>query len=255
MAATNENRSETRSLYGIPHFHYDFIARIIPGLVLLGMLALALAETGSWSEETWTKLEKLQNWPLGVLLIVAVLVLAYLAGHASDIFTWMLTNRFACWQARLLYGASHNKWRQDKRKCVADCQKHPEYVWIGKAQVESRAFANLVVLLFWYLVVVTVRAVLDGPAATTIGQAFSTRWCIVCLVPSVACWLFLFGSYTRQGRVVFGVHTLTSDSGEASRGPRGCSGRIIALLAVWALVLVGLVLTLALIAPRGPSAP
>ncbi|MCK4625307.1 MAG: hypothetical protein KAV00_08360 [Phycisphaerae bacterium] len=193
--------SNKHPYFHIPHVHYDIIARVIPGLLFLALIWWLLLEKPV-TDNVYNGLKEM--WPLWIGLVL----IAYSIGQIVDGFSWILTNHMAELAYGLLNKSKPEKWDDVLNKYLgsSEARKHIEATFCEKAQVESRFFVNLSILVLLLLVLLLIKAVvgsLESYVGSFISKDSSEIMIVVGLIALVP--ILVLAAYYRQRRRVKGI--------------------------------------------------
>jgi len=237
MPKDEPSKSQMPSKFGIAFFQYDLIARIVPGLVsIAGALFLLAACHHERAASMWTTILKTESdWWVGTILSLALVIVAYVAGQTADgLVSWWVSDIFANIQNKLRNWAAGNckGWSEFLTEYVRDHYDHPQSQEIGKAQVESRALANLAVILACLATTISVDAYYGAQLFPAPSNADVTSLVMPIFLFAAAC---LVNSYLRQGRRVWATRVLV-----ARESPRKYASCMVEVLhSVMGLVAIG----------------
>lgn len=198
------------NFHGIRHFDWDAIPKIIPGLVFLISIWGILLDS-NYANQVWNTFEK--QW----FLWFGLIPFAYLVGLLADCFSWGLTSRVAVF----FYNRYNNKknkknernkpesgkWNE-KLRVYASMTDRPESGIVGKTQIESRALANLLILIFVILVLLLVFWVIRGLHSLLYINLDSSSWKALILGIILVEIILFFASGFRQRRRVWGIMSI-----------------------------------------------
>lgn len=192
------------SFHGIPHFHWDVIAKIIPGMTFV-CLAWGTVLDANYANDIWNTLVK--QW----YLWFAVILLAYLLGMTVDCFTWPISS----WQAKIMYKRLHKRdvkkddpWSTALYDYATTHHEIPESIFIEKAQVESRAAMNLCFLLLFLEILILVLQYFNRLRSLAFVSLDSISWEVFLISMFAIAGLAWLMGLSRQGRRVWGVYAL-----------------------------------------------
>jgi len=223
--------------FGIPHFAWDVISRVVPGMAVLAVVwGFVIGSTQA--HEIQDALHHSFTWWLPIV------GLAYLVGQVADclptyrICNWFARRHMRHWQKklkplaeRLRLGASElfvveqgqevkASWDTIFTTNARNKSPHPESVYIMKSQIESRCLMNLSVLLVASVIVAAITFLAGGQSYTLVGSKTSVVefWF---LLPSIFVFAVLsfLASGNRQGRRVVGMINVFLDTEKDANPP------------------------------------
>ena len=201
---TEKGDPKVGAYYGLPFFHYDLVAKFVPGAIALWLTWFvdfdekSAVAAWSWATSSW-------------LAEFALLLAAYVLGGMLDSFTWYPIEQMAKIQWKLMRPYKKetklpNNWGDAFGGLSRNREKvnmAPECMMQEKAHVESRGLfsTGLVLLLclaFWWFT--------RPQGYVSLADRASTGSPMMIIVPlSVSALLAIVGSYFRQRRRVIGA--------------------------------------------------
>ncbi len=134
--------------YGVVDFEFDVIARVVPGLVAVGLVLTDLRRSHPQTMGMlWGQVIYAQSWLPAALVLIGAILLAYLAGQfVEGMVSWRMTQQWG----ELWFSQPGKSYSEAQKEFAAAHTQTPEYAVARKAHIESTCFANLALLLIAY---------------------------------------------------------------------------------------------------------
>ncbi len=237
-----ERDSVVGSYLGIPHFSWDIIAHIMPGMVGLAVVWGFVLDKHQ-AQEIKNALHQVFPW-----WWLAIIGVAYLLGLVISYLTYPLTSKYAkhwmgeCekhskpFSERLTVKANIDlegnqkantseeideaKWQALFRIYSTNRDKWNEAVWVEKSQIQSRAMSNISLLLLFSGIAALITRVCAGRGYSLIGSRISEFqfWALIVFI-FLTSYLCRSASKKGQRRRILGMvnifRDVTKESGAA----------------------------------------
>ena len=147
LGAPNESEAESGRYYGMPFFHYDVVAKAVPGIVGVWLVWFFVLDA-RLATAAWNGI--LAFW----LAQLAPLLVGYLLVGFLDAFMWWPVKQMTVIQwnhrNRHIAGKAKRKWSQVFSSYTLARTKQPlgpEFTMMEKAHVEARGLATIGAIL------------------------------------------------------------------------------------------------------------